>query len=331
MDNPRQQPIAARTRRSLHKRNASDTNQQPSAKKAAHGTEVDENQVQTTESERANVSTQEPIEEPTQEPTEGSQMQVDPEQEPQSQVNPNEEHTDVPGSETTVNTKTVWLFDREFENDDALNEFLNEEKCWSIVKKVQLVKGEKTVLRCNKVKRRGKQCAKGFYVLKRPDEATIKVFKNNHDHDCGESNNRVQKKVTDAVHKFILDQYQLGNKLGGILLLLRDLPDIVQPTKEQVDHIIHYYKPKATNPHVSIAQMEEFVKQHLDVPDDEDAGFVVNFECSPPRTPDNEKFFRIFYSTKRLLSHALMSKVLHADGTYKIIVQGYPIPYWLSA
>lgn len=282
------------------------------------GPEVDENheQVQTTDQQLQVNREQEAH----------AQVEVEQKREPNEEQGRegNEEHVDLPVPEAeakaeAVNTKTVWPFDRQFENEGALNEFLAEEKCWAIVKKVQLVKGEKTVLRCNKVKRRGKQCAKGLY------DAKIKLFKNNHDHDCEESDNRVQQKVSDAVRKFILDQYQLGNKLGGILLLLRDLPDIVQPTKEQVDHIIHYYKPKATNPHVSIAQMEEFVKEHLKVPDDQDAGFVVNFACSPPRTPDSEKFFRIFYSTKRLLGHSLMSKVLHADGTYKIIVQGYPI------
>lgn len=225
------------------------------------------------------------------------------------------------------NTKTIWLFDREFPNEAALLEFLSAEKCWSVFRKITLVKGSKTLLRCNRSKRRGKQCAKGLYFLKSDDstDPKIKLFKNNHVHDCVESNNKIATKVSVDVREFILKQYELGNKLGGIMLLLRDKDGIVQPTKKQVDNIIHYYKPKATNPHVSIAEMENFVKEHLNVPDDEDTGFVVNFSCSPPRTPDNEKFFRIFYSTKRLLGHTVMSKIIHADGTYQIIVQGYPI------
>lgn len=52
--------------------------------------------------------------------------------------------------------------------------------------------------------------------------------------------------------------------------------------------------------------------------------FVSSCESSP-RTPEHEKFFRIFFSTKRLLKHALQSKIIHADGTYKIIVQGFPM------
>lgn len=57
--------------------------------------------------------------------------------------------------------------------------------------------------------------------------------------------------------------------------------------------------------------------------EDDDAGFVVNFERSEPGS--NEKWFRLFYSTKRLLRTALLSKVIHADGTYKLTIQGFPV------
>lgn len=229
---------------------------------------------------------------------------------------------------TEKDAKLIWLFEREFEDKSALDEFLKQENCWSLLKKVSLQESVKTQLRCNKVKRRGHQCANGLYYLESKDPAvkTIKLFKRNADHDCEQSKNKVDVKATEATRKFILEQKQLGNKLEGILLKLRQQPNLSQPSKAHVKHIASYHSPKvASDNFVSISQMEAFVKENSAIPDDQDHGFVVNFECSSPRTPDDQKFFRIFYSTKRLLSNALKSKVIHADGTHKIIVQGYPI------
>lgn len=124
---------------------------------------------------------------------------------------------------------------------------------------------------------------------------------------------------------FILEQYKLGNPPATIIFKLREKKNITQPSKEQVNHIINYYKEKLPKSDVSIAEMTEFFTKHSAVPDEDDDPFVVNFSCSSPRTPDEQKFFRIFYSTKRLLKHVLQSKTIHADGTYKILVQGFPV------
>lgn len=215
-----------------------------------------------------------------------------------------------------------------FANKADLDKFINDEKCWSPIKsRVPLEKGFKTILSCNQVKRRGSQCATGLYYLESadPTDQRIKLFKRSVDHTCKQSENRTKSKVSEDVRKFILIQYKLGNKAGAIIFKLREMKNIAQPSKSQVDHIIQYSKQKTPTPYVSISDMEKFFNDHRAIPDDEDEAFVVNFNCSPPRTPDGQKFFRIFYSTKRLLSNALKSKVIHADGTHKIIVQGYPI------
>lgn len=106
---------------------------------------------------------------------------------------------------------------------------------------------------------------------------------------------------------------------------LREKPGIVVPTMTQLTHIISYYKEKLPKSNVSITEMNEFYTSHSALPDDEDDPFIVDFSCSPPRTPNEQKFFRIFFSTKRLLKYALETDIIHADGTYKILVQGFPI------
>lgn len=218
----------------------------------------------------------------------------------------------------------IWEIEREFANEQELNAFMKKEKNWSALKTEHLVKGIKTTYRCNNVKRRGKQCSSGIFTLKLPDR--IRLYRKSADHTCDQSDNKVKAKVDETVRKYIVDQYELGNRPATIKHNLRKMKDtITQPTAQQVTHIINHSKKKLPSPHVSIAEMEAFYNEHKDVPDDEDDPFVVNFECSAPRTPNEDKFFRMFYSTKRLLKYANESENLHADGTYQITVQGFPV------
>lgn len=227
--------------------------------------------------------------------------------------------------ELVVDEPAFWEYERTFENQEALDQFLKEEKCWSLFKKDFLKKGIKTTWRCNKVKRRGKKCKSGIYTLKAPGKDEVQLFRLRANHDCGESTNQSKGKVSEKVRDFILAQYKLGNPPATIVFQLREMKDIDQPSKEQVSHIINYYKEKTPNTVVSISDLENFVKANNTVPNDDDDPFVVNFTCSPPRTPSEQKFFRIFFSTKRLLSHALLSINRHSDGTYQIITEDFPV------
>lgn len=111
---------------------------------------------------------------------------------------------------TTAESK-IWLPDRVFQNEEELDEYLKEAKCWSKVKKrVPLNRGFKTLLRCNRVKRRNEQCSAGLYYLESPETAVIKLYKRNAEHTCTESNNKVTPKISDKVREFILNEYKLG-------------------------------------------------------------------------------------------------------------------------
>lgn len=241
-----------------------------------------------------------------------------------SESNDSDSNQDVNNNPVASSSSNIWEVECEFANQREMDEFLKVENQWSLFKTEHLVKGTKMTFRCNKVKRRGDQCASGIYTLMNPNDGRIKLYRKLADHDCDQSNNKVKSKVDDTVRQFILDQYKLGNPPATILFKLRKMSDITQPTKEQVTHIIQYNKEKMPNPTISIADMEAFYNEHKAIPDDDDAPFVVNFECSAPQTSNEQKFFRIFYSTKRLLKYANESENLHADGTYKITVQGYP-------
>lgn len=156
-----------------------------------------------------------------------------------------------------------------------------------------------------------------------PNDKTIKLFRKNLDHNCEHSMNRVTA-VSDEVRAMIIKEYESGNKKGAILFVLRQNQDIIQPTKNQVQNVLDTYKKKRYgNSNITLTELQRFAEEYKEVPEDDDEGFVVHFNRSDPK--GNDKWFRIYYSTKRLLGTAALSNVIHADGTYKLIVQGYPV------
>lgn len=70
-------------------------------------------------------------------------------------------------------------------------------------------------------------------------------------------------------------------------------------------------------------QIEDFVNQNNTFPVDEDKPFVVAFSRSPSN--EENRWFRIFISTVRLLRSAADIKTLHADATHKTTIEKLPL------
>lgn len=211
-----------------------------------------------------------------------------------------------------------------FANETECMEYLAAENCWSLLKKVARQEGEKVQFRCNRVKRRGKPCDAGVYYVRNfaPSDTSVKLYRKNMPHSCSEENG--VKKIPDEARQFIEGQVELGNYPKTIMFKLRQNTEFNFITKNQVTHIINTYKKqKFGNPAVTLSDLENFFRLNNAVPEGDDDPYVVNFDRS--NSEDEDKRFRLFYSTKRLLQHALQSNVVHIDGTYKIIVQGFPV------
>lgn len=221
--------------------------------------------------------------------------------------------------------EVVWRIEKLFENQKDLNAFLTAENCWVVDKRKPLTRGLKIIYRCNKVRRRGLQCSSGIYTLQdfEPNNPKIQLFRKNLDHNCEHSLNKVVK-MSDEVRQMIINKYIAGDKLQAILYTLRENENIIQPTKSQVTSVIDSYnRKKHGDPNVTLTDLENFANDWKAIPENEDATFVVNFGRSQPQS--DQKLFRLFYSTKRLLRTTSQSKVIHVDGTYKLTIQGFPV------
>lgn len=90
--------------------------------------------------------------------------------------------------------------------------------------------------------------------------------------------------------------------------------------------------------------MIDFCQQHSNIPDDLDTAFVLAFDHSSlvvendeidddfeyddetdPNEPQKKNWIRYMVTTKRLLMNSADSKIVHADATYKIIIQRFPV------
>ena len=72
---------------------------------------------------------------------------------------------------------------------------------------------------------------------------------------------------------------------------------------------------------MNIGELECQLEDNLTNPSDEDDPYVVKYHVK-----ENEVIsFKFFISTKRLIYLSTSCAVFHADATYKLIWQGYPV------
>ncbi|CAF3380895.1 unnamed protein product [Rotaria sp. Silwood2] len=76
---------------------------------------------------------------------------------------------------------------------------------------------------------------------------------------------------------------------------------------------------------IRLGEMEEWRLKNEKIPDSDDEAFVCSHEIQYEDVEDIGNKFRFFLTTKRLLSIANKSNKIHADATYKLIWQGFPV------
>ena len=95
-----------------------------------------------------------------------------------------------------------------------------------------------------------------------------------------------------------------------------------QPTKRQLTNFLAYHRGKTLGTAgVTLDQLQNWARERSEIPADDDEVFCGKFEC----VALPQKTFRIFITTKRLLSFTTLTSHILADATYKLITQGFPV------
>lgn len=222
-----------------------------------------------------------------------------------------------------------------FDSKDECEAFIASEKTWKFIRNRGTKDGFRGGYQCDKVKARGENCAGGICTRfgKGHGDAAYELYRlpNAHNHD--ELDNKVTA-LSPEVKEILIKLLDDGKTLLKILDVIRQMDNIVQPRKNQVESFIKAYRrARFGAAKMTVQQFVDWAIAYSDIPDDIDKAFVLAYEHSPlgDYIPDDEDettivpWIRIIVSTKRLLVNSSQSKIIHADGTYKLNIQKYPV------
>ena len=229
--------------------------------------------------------------------------------------------------------RNEWILIKTFDNADEARAYLQKEGNWSKGRIIKLSTGDKQNYRCNRVKKKGQQCASAAQLMYHNTSFKVSLFKTSTEHTCLENHPNSKAGVPLMSRQTINDYVSCGVKPKTILQKLRE-NNLPIPTYRALCNYIKYNirNNKST---ISLGELENWCIENSKIPDDDDTPFIVNyvtfyddeFEDSEDVTEDDDtslNYFRFFLTTKRLMQLSSESTKLHADATYKLVWQGYP-------
>lgn len=219
----------------------------------------------------------------------------------------------------------LWVKERKFISKHEADEVINGEDCWGYGASSESLEGKKIYYRCNKVKARGVQCEAKIYLLHDSSSTGFTLYRASNCHTHDNIITKANTGISEEVKKKIKELWVLKLKPKKILeqIALLNLP---QPTIRQLNNYIAKLNKQKFGPStISLGEVESWCSANIEVPDDEDTPFVAGFKIVEDDDEIENNLFRFFVTTKRLLQTTLISDKLHADATYKVIWQGYPV------
>lgn len=241
-----------------------------------------------------------------------------------------ENELDERGDEPThdEDSKGVYLHEKTFANRGEFSKFFEKETWWSEQRNYLTLDGKKTFYRCNKVKRRGKQCDAGIYAISEsnPNDDQIFLFRKTLGHTHEESINRSHR-LSDKAKERILELTKTKHAPRQIFFKMSNDPDFVDISLTKIKSFLQMHKRQQPS-QLTLSALIVFIQTKMAIPESDDEAFVVLFEHSDENeeyTEDKEPWFRFLVSSKRLLKTALVGKNIHADSTHKIVIENYPL------
>lgn len=231
-----------------------------------------------------------------------------------------EENQDEPKPKRGRNK--VWVFYNKFLNFKEAEDFVSTENTWSRKFTRMTEEGQKRFYRCNKVRKLGPQCAAELYLLFESGSDSVLVYRSEADHNHDEVGTRTNYGISDQTKLEINSLFDLHLKPKAILAALQKIDGIQLPTKKQLgNYLSDRRKIKFGQPIIHLGELEKWIIEHKNIPEDEDEPFVMKYWILESDQPK----FRFALTTKKLLKFASSIDVLHVDATYKLIWQGFPV------
>ncbi|CAF1299183.1 unnamed protein product, partial [Rotaria magnacalcarata] len=237
-----------------------------------------------------------------------------------------DDEMDTSETEDSGNKKRVkkrqrnWVEKMVFINTEEAEEAGIKEDQWRYHYTNTTAAGEKKVFRCNKVKALGKQCDAGIYLLFESTNDNVVLFRStsNHTHDnIGEKPSRIPTEVKTIIQ----DLFELKLKPKAIIEVLHER-GITPPSIHQLNNFLRTIKSTKLGPtSISLGEIEQWcLESSQSIPESDDAPFVASYQIiydddDNEHEDDDDGFYKL----------PRYQKKIHADATYKLIWQGFPV------
>jgi hypothetical protein len=164
------------------------------------------------------------------------------------------------------------------------------------------------------------------------DNDNVSLYKTEADHDHPDEKVRG---IDDDVKKCIEELYTDGIMKPKQIIRALQTRNLNMLTTIQIKNFLVQFKKKKYGAHVvSLGELEQWCENNLQIPTEENKLFVVSYQViygdeeysdDEDTEDDGSNKFRIFISSIRLLHIASISSHMHADATYKLVWQGFPV------
>lgn len=224
-----------------------------------------------------------------------------------------------------------WILCNKHNNANEATAFIKSEKIWSYFYTNKTTDGDKVIYRCNKVKARETQCKAQLYLLYHAEEEDVSVYKTTCEHTCNGSKNIG---IRDDVKLFINEQIKSGVNKPKTILSNIERNGLQVPKASQLNNYLKQYRDKNFGVStISMGELNEWCESKSNIPINDDEAFILyheigdndEYEDIEDDDQNSKQYVRFCISTKRLLQIASISTAVHADTTYKLNWQGYPV------
>ncbi|CAF3873774.1 unnamed protein product [Rotaria sp. Silwood1] len=231
---------------------------------------------------------------------------------------------------TKIKRNFDWIRDKCFSNDTDAQIAIKREEQWSRYFTNKVQDGVKVHYRCNKVKFRGTQCNAAIYLFYPHNSDEVILFRANNEHNHTDSSKRYF--FSEEMKQNIQELFDMRLKPKKIYEVLEEKNFKI--TRNQVNNYLTQLRKQKFGPSsLSLGELESWCQEKHTVPQSDDESFVVSFHIHYEDDSDDDdedvvddgNKFRFFLSSKRLLQIASISTKLHADATYKLNWQGFPV------
>lgn len=215
-----------------------------------------------------------------------------------------------------------WIYERTFKTKKEADKFLKDEN-WSYQYRNNSENGMRITYRCNLLKFRGEQCAAAIYLLFDSRSSDIQLFRADTEHTHQNHPNAVET-LSEGVKEAVKSLYKLNVTKPKMVTVNLVKQGFDPPPKPLLTNFLKKLNDeKYGKDQIHCGTLEKWLQDTTPLPESDVQPFILSYEMNY----DDEKNidFRFVATTKLLLKNAIGSNRFHADATYKIIWQGFPV------